>query len=62
MNRLAPADLEDFYDALAAALDAVPAGSEAAFLARLALVLADELGEPERLRHALEVAARAARD
>ena len=44
------ADVEEVYEALAHALDAVPAGSRELVLAKLALLLAHEVGDAARVR------------
>lgn len=49
-------DLEAFYDALAESLDATPADKRDLFLTKLALLLANEIGDPEKLHQALAAA------
>lgn len=48
MSATACADLEGFYSALSDAIDAVGPQREALMLAKLALLLAHELGDAER--------------
>ena len=48
------ADLEAVYERLAAAIDQAGDDKSALFLAKLALVLADELGEREAVLAAIE--------
>ena len=45
---------EHAFRATAAALDALPPGQEAAFLARLVLILAQELADPTRFDSAVQ--------
>lgn len=45
--------LEAFYDALAENLDAVPDDKRDLFLTKLALLLANEVVDPEKLKQAL---------
>ena len=49
MSRLRFEQLENLYDELAHALDAVPDGHESVFLAKLVLSMAHEFGQPERV-------------
>jgi hypothetical protein len=51
-------DLEVFYDALAESLDAVPDDKRDLFLTKLALLLSNDVVDPEKLKRAL-VSARA---
>ncbi|MDI9330335.1 MAG: DUF2783 domain-containing protein [Alphaproteobacteria bacterium] len=53
------ANLEDFYNGLALAIDAVGPQKESLLLCKLALLLAQELGRPER---AFELIAQAQAD
>ncbi|TCZ63263.1 DUF2783 domain-containing protein [Roseicella aquatilis] len=55
---LTNAQLEEVYDRIAEALDAVPAERRQLFLAKLALALANLLGDPAKVAQALEAAAR----
>lgn len=50
------ADLESVYDALAQAIDQVPADRSPLFLTKLALILAREVGDRERVTRAIETA------
>jgi hypothetical protein len=43
-------DLESTYDLLAEAIDNAPAGTSELMLTKLALLLANELGDPARVR------------
>lgn len=43
-------DLESTYDLLAEAIDNAPAGTSELMLTKLALLLANELGDPARIR------------
>lgn len=43
-------DLESTYDLLAEAIDNAPAGTSELMLAKLALLLANEVGDPERVK------------
>jgi Protein of unknown function (DUF2783) len=43
-------DLESTYDLLAEAIDNAPAGTSELMLAKLALLLANEIGDPARIR------------
>ncbi|MCP5266990.1 MAG: hypothetical protein H6934_12810 [Burkholderiaceae bacterium] len=52
------AELEDLYDRLAEAIDAVDPGRRDVFLTKLALCLAHELGDRERIWRAIDVAGR----
>lgn len=53
---LTPTEVEAVYDALAAAIDSVPAADEADFLARLCLLLCQEIGDVARIEGALAAA------
>lgn len=57
-KRLSTPGLEDAYDRLAEALDAVPAEQRVLFLAKLALALANLLDDPAEFAAALEAARR----
>jgi hypothetical protein len=48
--------LEEVYELLAEALDAVPEGEESVFLAKLALALGDRIGDVTAIREAIAVA------
>ncbi|MCC7411208.1 MAG: DUF2783 domain-containing protein [Gammaproteobacteria bacterium] len=50
---LDPAALERIYEALARALDAVDPADESLFLAKLALALANEIGDVGRIEAAI---------
>jgi Protein of unknown function (DUF2783) len=43
-------DLESTYDLLAEAIDNAPAGTSELMLAKLALLLANEIGDPARVQ------------
>jgi hypothetical protein len=49
-------DLESTYDLLAEAIDNAPAGTSELMLTKLALLLANELGDPARTRALLQSA------
>jgi len=51
------ADLETVYEALAEKLDAVDAGKRELYLAKLALLLAHELADADRVRQLIAEAA-----
>lgn len=51
-------DLETFYDELAEHIDRATPEKAPLFLAKLALLLANEVADPTRLRRALESALR----
>lgn len=55
---LTTAQLEDVYDRMAEALDAVPPDQRLLFLAKLSLALANLLGDPDKVAQALEAARR----
>lgn len=57
-KRLDTAGLEEVYDRLAEALDAVPADKRVLFLAKLSLALANLLGDAAGFAAALEAARR----
>lgn len=48
--------LESTYDLLAEAIDNAPAGTSELMLTKLALLLANELGDPARIRSLLQSA------
>ena len=50
-------DLESTYDLLAEAIDNAPAGTSELMLTKLALLLANELGDAARVRTLLQSAA-----
>jgi hypothetical protein len=50
--------LEDTYDALAEAIDRAPAGQSELMLVKLALLLAQELGDGPRVAELVELALR----
>lgn len=56
-NTLAFLDLEEIYDRLANAIDAVGPEKESLFLAKLCLTLARHVGERETVERAIEIAA-----
>jgi hypothetical protein len=49
-------DLESTYDLLAEAIDNAPAGTSELMLTKLALLLANELGDPARVRALVQAA------
>lgn len=51
------ADLEDVYEALAAGIDAAGPEREAFYLAKVALLLAERIGDPAEVLKALREAA-----
>ena len=51
-------ELEQVYDLMAQAIDAAGAENEALFLSKLAITLAHELGDLERVREAIRIAAK----
>lgn len=53
---MTPDTLEEVYELLAEAIDSLPAEAEAAFLARLALVLANECDDLDVVKAAIRVA------
>ena len=57
-KRLGTPSLEDAYDQMAEALDAVPPDRRVLFLAKLALALANLLEDPAEFAAALEAARR----
>ena len=61
-NKLTVEELEQVYELLAEAIDEVGPEHEAAFLTKLALVLAERLGDPDRVRQAVEIAKRDIRE
>jgi hypothetical protein len=56
MSTQAKTTLEDVYNALAVAIDAVDPAKESLFLSKLALLLAHELNDPDRALGAIEQA------
>lgn len=56
--RLSKTDLETVYDAIAEAVDAAPAERRELFLAKLAFVLAELVGDAGEVAEAIEAAAR----
>ena len=62
MATLSVEELEQVYELLAKAIDEVGVEHEAAFLTKLALVLAERLGDPARVREAVEIAKRDIRE
>ncbi len=57
-DKLSVEGLEQVYELLAEAIDEVGAEHEAEFLTKLALVLAERLGDPDRVREAVAIAKR----
>jgi len=55
---IAIAGLEEIYDTLALAIDAAPADRRELLLAKLALLLANEIGDPQRVIELIGEAAR----
>ena len=55
-------ELEQVYELLAKAIDEVGVEHEAAFLTKLALVLAERLADPDLVREAVEIAKRDIRE
>ncbi len=55
-DSIALPDLENFYDALAEQIDKAGPEKSRLFLAKLALQLASEIRDPQKLRQALNVA------
>lgn len=55
---LSKSDLEAVYDAIAEAVDRVPEAARPLFLAKLAFVLADLVGDAKRVNDAIDAAAR----
>ena len=53
---MTPADVEQAYNALAQAIDRAGPHNEALFFAKLALLLAHEIGDPGRFDAALDAA------
>ncbi len=51
-------DLEAFYDQLAESIDHATPEKAALFLAKLALLLANDVGDPAKLKNALDAAMR----
>ena len=56
MSQIPSDDLEAAYEALAVAIDTAGEQREALFLTRLALLLADELGDITAFKHAVQTA------
>lgn len=56
MSTMPPEDFEAAYEALALAIDAAGEQREALFLSRLALILANELGDIAAFRKAIGTA------
>ena len=56
-KKLSNPELEAVYDLLSEALDAVPEGQRELFLAKLALALANMVGSPGQVAHAVKAAA-----
>jgi hypothetical protein len=52
------AELEQVYDLMARAIDGAGEENEALFLGKLAITLAHELGDLERVREAIRIAAK----
>jgi len=50
MKNMTPPELEETFAAIGRALNEVPAAERVTFLAKLALLLANELGSPQRVR------------
>jgi hypothetical protein len=57
-GKLKPEELERIYDLIAEAIDAAGPDREALFLSKLALALANRLGDEERVRECISVASR----
>ena len=55
---LSKADLEQTYDAIADAVDAVPEDKREVLLAKLAFTLANLVGDPKRIAEAIAAAGR----
>ena len=56
MSQLALNELEAVYDALADALNQVSTDKESLFLTKLALLLANQLGDPAQVEQAIAMA------
>ncbi|MCB1381462.1 MAG: DUF2783 domain-containing protein [Notoacmeibacter sp.] len=54
---MSPADVETVYEALAETLDAIGPDKRELFLAKLALLLASEIGDPARVTLCISEAA-----
>ena len=52
------AELEDAYTAIADAIDSVGPERERVFLAKLVLLLAQEMGRPQRISELIDIAKR----
>ena len=61
-DKLTVEELEQVYELLAEAIDEEGPEHEAEFLTKLALVLAERLGDPELVREAIEIARRDIRE
>ncbi len=46
---MTPADIENIYDTLAVTLDTIPEDKRSVFLGKLALLLAREISEPDKV-------------
>lgn len=57
-NALDVAGLENVYDALATAIDRAGEGKSELFLVKLALLNANALGDPQRMRAHIDIALR----
>lgn len=55
-NGIRLSDLEKFYDALAESIDRATPAKAPLFLAKLALMLANEVRDPAKLQQALDAA------
>jgi hypothetical protein len=55
---LSTAELEQVYDLFAETIDATPEGKRALMLTKLALALANQVGDPEKIQAAVAAAAR----
>ncbi|MCB1348621.1 MAG: hypothetical protein R3D59_04565 [Paracoccaceae bacterium] len=55
---MTPREVETIYEALATTLDAVEAPRRELFLAKLALLLAHDLGDPDRVCRRIDEATR----
>lgn len=54
---MTPADLETVYEAMAVQLDAIAPGKRELFLAKLVLLLSNDLADAERVRQRITEAA-----
>lgn len=57
-KRLTTGEIEDAYDAIAEAIDSAPEALRELFLAKLALTLANQVGNLDDVKVAIEAAAR----